>query len=60
MASGMISNIAIERNKLPEKVMDTDMIWPVLKHLRLEINLPKMTTYRKKANIRLILMMIEV
>jgi hypothetical protein len=60
MASGMMSNIAIERNKLPEKVMATDMIWPSLKHLRFEMNLPNMTTSKKNANIRQILIIIEV
>ena len=60
MASGIMSSIAIERKRLPEKVMATDMIWPSLKHLRLEINLPKMTTSKKKANIRPILISKEV
>lgn len=56
MASGMMSSIAIDRNKLPENVMATDIICPSLKHFKLEMNRPKITTYRKNANIRIILM----
>ena len=44
IASGIISSIAIDKKRLPEKVMAMDMMLPWLKHFREEMNLPKMTT----------------
>lgn len=53
IASGMISSMAIDKKRLPENVMATDMIGPSLKHVRPEMNLPKITTSMKKAAIKI-------
>jgi hypothetical protein len=57
MAYGIISSKAIERKRVPEKVMAIDMMLPSLKHLRREINFPKMTTSIKNIDIRINLIM---
>jgi hypothetical protein len=44
MASGMISRSAIERNRVPEKVIAMDIMDPSLKHFIPEMNLPKSMT----------------
>ena len=47
-----MSSIAIDRKRLPENVIATYMIPPLVKQFKLEMNLPKMMTYMKKATIK--------
>ena len=41
-----------ERNKVPEKLIAIDIIFPSRKQFRLEINFPKIRTSRKNTSIR--------
>ena len=52
IAYGIISNKAIDRNNVPENVKAIDIIFPSLKHDKLDINFPNMTTSAKKTIIR--------
>lgn len=54
MASGMISKSAIDRKRVPEKVIAILIMDPYLKHLIPEINLPKRTTSLKNTNMSII------
>lgn len=51
MASGMTSMSAIDRKRVPAKVIARSMICLFLKQLRLEMKLPKMVTSRKNATM---------
>lgn len=57
IASGIMSRKAIDMNRDPEKVIAYDIIFPYLKQLQDEMNLPKIITYRKKAAASTILIM---
>jgi len=60
IASGIISIIAIDKKSVPEKVIAIAIIWPYLKHDKLDMHLPKMTTSRKNATMRAILITIVI
>lgn len=60
IASGIMSSIAIERNRLPENVIATDIKGPSLKHCKPEMNLPNITTSKKNASINIIFIINDV
>lgn len=60
IASGIISSMAIDKNKVPEKVIAIAIICPSLKQDKLEMHLPKMTTSKKKETIKAILIMTSI
>lgn len=51
----MTSMSAIDKKRLPENVMARSIMFLLLKQAREETRLPKMVTYRKKASMRIIL-----
>ncbi len=48
-----MSNKAIDKNNVPENVIAMFIILPYVKHFKLEINLPNITTYEKNTNINI-------
>ena len=55
MASGMTSIMAMDRKRVPEKVMARSMTVLLVKQLSEETQLPKMVTSRKRTIMSMIL-----
>lgn len=50
----------MDKNSVPENVMAMFIMLPYVKHFKLEMNLPNITTYEKNTNIKISLISITI